>query len=588
MSTLIKFATDSGVLDKMHPISLGQGQGPIAEQLIVANQASGGWVVLQNCHLAKSWMPKLQMLVEAFPAMADIHNDFRLWLTSMPVPYFPVPVLQASVKMTFEPPKGMRANLKGTWATMTPEVFEGCVKPHEWLKLLFSLIFFHAAVQERRKFGPLGFNTRYDFNNTDLEVCVQTLRMFLDEQPVIPWEALLYVSGEIHYGGRVTDNWDRRTVMCMLRGYFCPGVLDEGYLFSTDSDLYFAPPDGDLQSYRDYVDGLPYNDTVGIFGLHANAKITFEKQESDKMLETIGSIQQGLGGGGAGGTPEETVKAMAEDLLGRVPPLLDRNDAGEATFTLNEKGELNSLQIVLLHEMGRFNRLMRTCQSTLTDLGKAIQGLVVMSGELDAMFQSMLKNQVPKLWAKVSYPSLKTLASWMKDLLERVTFFKHWLSIGQPACFPLPAFFFQQGFMTGILQMHARRYAIPIDTLSFSFVIRQEETGAELGQGPTDGVYIDGFFVDGARYDREKRMMADSHHKVMFDTMPVIHFVPTENYKRSEADYEAPLYKTSVRAGVLSTTGASSNFIVPVDIPTDKNPDYWVRMGVALLCALTD
>ena len=83
-------------------------------------------------------------------------------------------------------------------------------------------------------------------------------------------------------------------------------------------------------------------------------------------------------------------------------------------------------------------------------------------------------------------------------------------------------------------------------------------------------------------------MMADSRHKAMFDTMPVIHFVPTENYKRNVADYEAPLYKTSVRAGVLSTTGASSNFIVPVDIPTDKNPDYWVRMGVALLCALTD
>jgi len=83
-------------------------------------------------------------------------------------------------------------------------------------------------------------------------------------------------------------------------------------------------------------------------------------------------------------------------------------------------------------------------------------------------------------------------------------------------------------------------------------------------------------------------VIADSRHKVMNDTMPVIHFVPTENYTRDKADYEAPLYKTSVRAGVLSTTGASSNFIVAVDIPSEKNPDYWVRMGAALLCALTD
>jgi len=588
MSTLIKFATEYGAFEKMHPISLGQGQGPIAEALIHDAQTKGNWVVLQNCHLAKSWMPKLQKIVEDLASATEVHPDFRLWLTSMPVPYFPVPVLQASVKMTFEPPVGMRANLKGTWATMSSEVFEGCQKPHEWLKLLFALTFFHAAVQERRKFGPLGFNIRYDFNNTDLEVCIQTLRMFLDEQPIIPWDALLYVSGQIHYGGRVTDDWDRRTLMCMLRGYFCPDVLVEGYMFANDSPLYYAPPDGDIHSYREYVDELPYTDTVGIFGLHANAKITFEKQESDKMLSTITAIQPSLGGGVSGSTPEETVKALAQKLLADVPTLLDRADAGEYTFVLNEKGELNSLQIVLLHEMGRFNRLLRTCSSTLTDLGKAIEGLVVMSGELDAMFQSLMKNQVPKLWEKVSYPSLKTLASWMKDLTERVAFFKHWLTIGQPACFPLPAFFFQQGFMTGILQMHARRYQIAIDTLSFSFVIRTEESGEELTEGPTDGVYIDGFFLDGARYDREKQLMADSHHKAMYDTMPVIHFVPTENYTRNNADYEAPLYKTSVRAGVLSTTGASSNFIVPVDIPTDKNPDYWVRMGVALLCALTD
>merc|ERR1712070_264499 len=111
------------------------------------------------------------------------------------------------------------------------------------------------------------------------------------------------------------------------------------------------------------------------------------------------------------------------------------------------------------------------------------------------------------------------------------------------------------------------------------------ESSADVSTPPTDGVYIDGFFLDGARYDRDRQTMADSHHKQMYDTMPVIHFVPTENYKRRKADYEAPLYKTSVRAGVLSTTGASSNFIVPVDIPTDKNPDYWVRMGTALLCA---
>ena len=92
----------------------------------------------------------------------------------------------------------------------------------------------------------------------------------------------------------------------------------------------------------------------------------------------------------------------------------------------------------------------------------------------------------------------------------------------------------------------------------------------------------------GARWDREKQVIWDSHHKEMFDTMPVVHFVPTQNFVRNAADYECPLYKTAVRAGVLTTTGASSNYVLSLDIPTAKPPDYWVRMGVAALCALAE
>ena len=183
---------------------------------------------------------------------------------------------------------------------------------------------------------------------------------------------------------------------------------------------------------------------------------------------------------------------------------------------------------------------------------------------------------------------IKPLASWIKDLLARVAFMRNWLTNGQPACFNLPAFFFPQGFMTGVLQMHARRYAIPIDTLNFCYAVLEPETSADVTGPPVDGVCIDGFFLDGARWDRESKQIADSKHKQMYDTMPVIHFNPAANFERNKADYECPLYKTATRAGVLSTTGASSNFVVAVDIPTDRNPDYWVSMGAAMLCALAD
>ena len=75
---------------------------------------------------------------------------------------------------------------------------------------------------------------------------------------------------------------------------------------------------------------------------------------------------------------------------------------------------------------------------------------------------------------------------------------------------------------------------------------------------------------------------------MIYSTLPPFHFAPTANFVRDKADYECPLYKTSVRAGTLSTTGHSTNFVVAIDLPTDKDPNHWVLKGAAALTGLND
>ena len=93
-------------------------------------------------------------------------------------------------------------------------------------KLVWGLCFFHAIILERKKFGPLGWNIRYEFNDSDLETSKTVLRMLLNEQESIPWDALLFVTGEINYGGRVTDDWDRRCLMTILKKFMHAEVLE--------------------------------------------------------------------------------------------------------------------------------------------------------------------------------------------------------------------------------------------------------------------------------------------------------------------------------------------------------------------------
>ncbi|GLH11549.1 Uncharacterized protein GBIM_16303, partial [Gryllus bimaculatus] len=116
-----RFAAEMKYLDKLQAISLGQGQGPIAEGLIRNAVGKGHW----NCHLATSWMFNMEVMIQEISNNPkDVHETFRLYLSSMPSKSFPVSVLQNSVKVTNEPPKGLRANLKRAFADMKEEFFE--------------------------------------------------------------------------------------------------------------------------------------------------------------------------------------------------------------------------------------------------------------------------------------------------------------------------------------------------------------------------------------------------------------------------------------------------------------------------------
>jgi dynein heavy chain, axonemal len=147
-----------------------------------------------------------------------------------------------------------------------------------------------------------------------------------------------------------------------------------------------------------------------------------------------------------------------------------------------------------------------------------------------------------------------------------------------------------QGFLTAVLQRHARSQSVAIDDLTLRVTVTKEANPEALASPAKQGVFIHGLWIDGARWDNEAECLADPLPGVMVAALPVVNITPVNDTSHAQGGFMCPLYKTSDRTGALSTTGQSTNFVSTLSLPTQKGTpeDHWVLRGVALLCCLDE
>ena len=571
----VKFGKTKG--KDYHNISLGQGQDIVAAERLDFGFKTGHWVFLQNVHLMPRWLHVLEKKLDDYAAKGT-HEDFRIFLSSDPSSSIPMSILDRSIKITSDPPSGLKSNLKQAFACFTRETYEE-LEPRT-KGILFGLCQFHAVMVERKKFGAKGYNMMYPFSMGDLVCSAAVLRNYMESAPArVPWADLRYLFGEIMYGGHIVNEFDRLLANTYLEFYMKEELLDEMPLYphldpTSTIESFRAPSTSSIyEKVVEHIDDTLRFETPVAFGLHPNAEINFRTQTSEDLLNTILELSASSADGASesGGSQQQVAEAIIQDVL---ETLRDQKFDIECVFSSVE--EMGPFQNVVVQECERMNALIQEVIRTLVELDQGFRGDLTISDAMDELSVSLFLDRVPRKWELLAYPSMRPLSAWLIDLHRRIAQLVEWSA--NPADSPvvtwISGLFNPQSFITAIMQITAQAQGLELDKLSLITEMSKKMNAEEMTAPAKDGAYVIGISLEGGSWNLAASLLEPSRPREMICTLPVVYMRPMVVDRPEQGIFSCPVYKTQKRG---------PTYVFSMQLKTKADPAKWVIGGVVAI-----
>jgi dynein heavy chain len=391
----------------------------------------------------------------------------------------------------------------------------------------------------------------------------------------MPWGSLKYLIGEVMYGGRAIDDFDRRVLRTYMDEYMGDFIFDafqEFHFYEDESVDYNIPVCAGRDEFLEYVETLPLANTPTVFGLHPNAEISSYNELARDMWAQLIELQPQTGGGGGGMSRDKHISNIAEGILSKL------NQPFDLELVRTNLTEVPSpTEVVLLQELERMNKLIVNMRSSLSELKKALIGEVGMSSGLESLANALFNGYLPPQWAKLAPATLKGLSSWITHFEKRFAQYTAWC-VKEPVVMWLSGLHIPESYLTALVQATCRNKGWALDRSTLYSSVTEYTNPEDVRDRPANGCFVHGIFLEGASWDLEAGCLAPPIPKQLAQNLPILRIIPIEAHKlRLQNTYRTPVYTTASRRNAMGV-----GLVFEADLATSVHPSHWTLQGVGL------
>uniref|UniRef100_A0A1I7UMZ6 Cytoplasmic dynein 2 heavy chain 1 n=1 Tax=Caenorhabditis tropicalis TaxID=1561998 RepID=A0A1I7UMZ6_9PELO len=537
-----------------HSISMGQGQEQVAYEAIREAAAKGKWLCLNNLHLMLQAVPSIFKEL----SLTTPHENFRLWLTTEADPRFPSMMLQQSLKITFEPPPGVRNNLLRTYTQIDRTANSRNVVTFQ---SIFVLAWLHALLQERRTFIPQGWTKFYEFGASDVRVAKSFVEQLTENKA--DWEFVRGILKFVIYGGRIENDFDAKVLDSYLNVLFSDAKINgrAGQELVKGIEI---PATVNVQEYIAHIaKSVPAVDEPFLFGLPENIKYSWQIVEADRTISSIRTL--------ALGDSKNALSDQSEKISQIVSlwkKLCQSDDLPKRELPQSNRSSDPIPEVLCLETINALN-LIKSLHKSIGNMAKSLKNPSLADSKTQKTIQSLLFQQTPdewdSLWAGPTDPAdyLNAVVKKTRGTMQLYESSKSSSLLSSPIDFS--DLFYPNIFLNALRQMTSRQLKTPLDQL----VLSSAWTPSQLPNKQC--VQVQGLLLQGATFDSFLRETTVS--SAAYSQAPILFLAWTaENSSTiSGEQIQVPLYSSSDR----------SDLITAVNMPC-RGADQWNIAAVAL------